>query len=48
MSKKTPNKPSRRTLRQEVNRDLACTFLFLLFVAAAFILIDYLLSKLLW
>jgi hypothetical protein len=48
MSKKTPNKPSRRTLRQEVNRDLACTFLFLLFVAVGFFLCDYLLSKLLW
>jgi hypothetical protein len=48
VSKKTPNKRRRRTLREEVNRDLSCMFLFLLFVAVGFFLYDYPLSKLLW
>jgi hypothetical protein len=45
---KTPNKRRRRTVRDEVNRDLAYTLLFLMLVGAAFLLIDYVLFDVLW
>jgi hypothetical protein len=48
VSKKTPNKCRRRTVRDEVNRDLAYTLLFLMLVGAAFLLIDYLLFGARW
>jgi hypothetical protein len=35
-------------VRDEVNRDLAYTLLFLMLVGAAFLLIDYLLFDVLW
>ena len=42
------NKRRRRTVRDEVNGDLAYTLLFLMLVGAAFLLIDYLLFDVLW
>jgi hypothetical protein len=48
VSEKMPNKCRRRTARDQINRDLNRTFLFLLFLAGTFILIDYLLFGALW